>query len=209
MTYLQTLMQLYAWIFHPFPFLFATSLIIIHREWKSESGPKNKLYKRMAAFTVITALSVIPVVLYALWSGRGIALIHSNGWTSDVLTGIGLSISSMFTIYVWRKNEWGALMPKAILTILAVMTPYLVVSHFWNISGHVTFTMLPSLFLTLLDRKFWPLLIVPSLMIFNRPYLGAHTLEQAVAGYMLTLVLVPLTFTLTEAFLKIRTENKK
>jgi uncharacterized membrane protein len=58
----------------------------------------------------------------------------------------------------------------------------------WNISGHVLFTLVPTLYLSLVDRRYLPLLVIPLVMIPNRPMVSRHTLEQSFGSVALGVV---------------------
>ena len=68
--------------------------------------------------------------------------------------------------------------------------PYVLLSPFWNLSGHVLLSVMPTLYLVLVDRKFWPLLAVPAVMVPNRVIVEAHTWEQAVGAFFIAAVVV-------------------
>ena len=49
---------------------------------------------------------------------------------------------------------------------------------------------MPVLYLTLIDRRFWPSLVIPVAMVPNRIYLSAHTWAQSVGGFLVAPVVV-------------------
>jgi hypothetical protein len=95
-----------------------------------------------------------------------------------------------------RSCHWRSIIPLGVVAILVTVVPYALISLAWNISGHVVFTLVPTLYLTLVDRRFAPLLVVPIIMVPNRPIVEMHTWPQAIAGFLLGLAGVAVTMTL-------------
>ncbi|RCV65191.1 Membrane-associated phospholipid phosphatase, partial [Methanophagales archaeon] len=69
--------------------------------------------------------------------------------------------------------------------LITVSVPFMIISYFWNISGHVTFTAAPVTYLVLLDRRLALLYLIPVIMVFNRPLVDAHDILQSAAGFIL------------------------
>ncbi|MDY6778441.1 MAG: hypothetical protein SVU32_07260 [Candidatus Nanohaloarchaea archaeon] len=86
---------------------------------------------------------------------------------------------------LWTWQDWDRPVTRYASYLGLLSAPYLLISPFWNISGHVTFTAGPSLFLTWYDRRMAPLLIIPLIMVVNRPFLNAHTWLQSIGGLLL------------------------
>jgi len=102
----------------------------------------------------------------------------------------GLMLGLALSIALWKKFKFGTEFLDAALGLLVVSLPFAVISYFWNISGHVTFTAAPVTYLVLLDRRLLLLYAIPVVMVFNRPYVGAHTPLQAISGFILGTVLM-------------------
>lgn len=49
---------------------------------------------------------------------------------------------------------------------------------------------MPALYLTLIDRRFWPLLAVPIVMVPNRVFLNAHTWAQSIDGFLIAAAII-------------------
>lgn len=196
---LTVFMKYYAIVFHPLAFLFAVSLLIIRYEGNRQDVDWPSLWTRVLTFVGITTLALIPDVIYVLFFTPGTNMILlGNSWQIDFLTGLSLFIAASIAYYTWHINRWGPVFEGAVVILAVVAVPHVLISPFWNFSGHVAFSMMPALYVTLVDRKFWPLLIVPTLMVANRPLLGAHTWSQSVAAYIVAGVLTYATYELID-----------
>ncbi|MFC7196050.1 phosphatase PAP2 family protein [Halosimplex aquaticum] len=83
----------------------------------------------------------------------------------------------------------GEIIPDAMVTLAVVIAPYALLSPFWDISGHVLIALAPLLYLSLLDRRYVPLLAIPVLMVPNRVAVNAHTWAQSIAGFVVAAVI--------------------
>jgi hypothetical protein len=92
-----------------------------------------------------------------------------------------------------RSCHWRSIIPLGVVAILVTVVPYALISLAWNISGHVVFTLVPTLYLTLVDRRFAPLLLILSIMVPNRPIVEMHPWPQAIAGFLLGLACIAVT----------------
>lgn len=101
-----------------------------------------------------------------------------------MILGLALSIA------LWKKFKFGKEFLDGAFGLLAVSLPFAAISYFWNISGHVTYTAAPVTYLVLLDRRLLLLYAIPVVMVFNRPYVGAHTPLQAISGFIMGTVLM-------------------
>ena len=184
-------MHLYPYVFHPTVTLGGGLLLLIHREWALQGADRAELRRRVGAFLVAGLLALLPTAAYALVSGKGpMKIMEGNAWQVDALIAGGIAITAAVVWYLWRRFEWGTLVPGAVQALVLVTVPYVALSPFWNVSGHVIFALMPTLYLALVARRFWPLLTVPIVMVPNRPYLGAHTWAQAVGGFLVAAAVV-------------------
>ena len=184
MSLLSQAMQYYPYVFHPITVLGVSILVLIHHEWARQGAPRGALRRRIAAFLGAGVLALIPTIAFFLVTGAGIfQATQGNSWQMDALVASGLFVASAVTWAVWRRYEWGPLVPEMMVALAAVTVPYMALSPFWNVSGHVIIALMPTLYLTLVDRKFWPLLAVPVVMVPNRIYLEAHTWAQSLGGF--------------------------
>ena len=157
MNLLTEFMEVYRHAFHPLVVLVGCSLLLVYDAWSANPDPSGSLRTRIATALGIEALAVAPVPLYLFVTGRSVAsLTLGNDWRSDLLTGGSLFVASALLWYVWRAKDWGSEMRGASRTILVVTVPYVLLSLVWNVSGHVTFTLVPTLYLALVDRRYCP-----------------------------------------------------
>jgi membrane-associated phospholipid phosphatase len=185
MSALSQAMEYYPYVFHPITVLGAGILLLVHYEWARQDADRSALWRHVGGFLGAGALALVPTVAYFLVTGADpVQSTIGNSWAMDALVASGLFIAAAATWYLWRRFEWGDLVPGAMVTLAVVTVPYAVLSPLWNVSGHVIVSLMPTLYLALVDRKFWPLLVVPVVMVWNRIYLGAHTPAQAVAGFL-------------------------
>lgn len=184
-------MQYYPYVVHPITVLGSGILLLVYYEWRRDDTDRATLWRRVGGFLGAGILGLVPTVAYFLLQGGGIVQsTQGNSWQMDALVGGGILIAAAVTWTLWRRFEWGRLVPNALEVLVAVTVPYLLLSPVWNISGHVTLALMPTLYLTLVDERFWPSLVFPVVMVFNRVYLNAHTWAQSVGGFLLTAVLV-------------------
>lgn len=186
-----TAMQYFPYVVHPITVLGIGILVLIQHEWVHQSADRATLWRRVGAFLAAGLAALVPTAAYFLLTGANpIEATQGNRWLMDALVASGLFIASGITWYLWRRFEWGPLVPGAMEAIAAVTIPYIGLSPLWNVSGHVMIALVPTLYLTLVDRKFWPLLVLPVIMVYNRVYLDAHTWAQSVGGFLIAAVIV-------------------
>jgi hypothetical protein len=145
------------------------------------------------ALLLVGTLSLLPTFAYMRLTGQGpVETMQGNAWQVDFLVGGGMALVAAVLWLLWRRGDWGTVVPGAMEALVAVTVPYVALSPFWNVSGHVIFSVMSTLYLVLVDRRFWPLLLVPAVMVPNRVYLDAHTWAQAIGALLMTSGLVVL-----------------
>ncbi len=188
---LTLVMEYYPYVAHPITVLGVGILILIHYEWDDQTAELSALKRRIGGFLGAGVVGLVPTATYFLLSGANpMQATKGNSWQMDALVASGILLVAGITWGLWQRYEWGRLVPKAMLTLAAVTVPYVAISVIWNISGHVILALMPTLYLTLVDEKFWPLLVVPLVMVPNRVFLDAHTWAQSVGGFLLTTAIV-------------------
>jgi len=191
MSWLRTSMEAFPYVFHPITVLGIGILTLVYFEWDGQDADRPSLWRRIGGFLGAGLLSLTPTALYALYSGAElVALTKGNAWQVDALVASGLLVVAGVTWWLWHRFEWGALVPDAMEVLAAITVPYIALSPFWNVSGHVIIALMPALFLTLVERRFWPTLVVPLVMIPNRVYLDAHTWAQSIGGFLIGVAVV-------------------
>jgi membrane-associated phospholipid phosphatase len=184
-------MAYYPYVFHPITVLGVGILLLVHYEWSRESASRSALWHRIGAFLGAGLLALTPTVAYFAATGANpVESTVGNSLVMDALVGGGIFIACTVTWYLWQRFDWGDLVPGMMVAVAVTTVPYAALSAVWNISGHVIISLTPALYLTLVDRKFWPLLIVPVVMIPNRIVLDAHTWTQSIAGFVVAAAIV-------------------
>ncbi|NHN59399.1 MULTISPECIES: phosphoesterase [Halorussus] len=188
---LDTAMELYPYVFHPAVMVGVGALVTIHHEWALQDADRSALWRRFAAFLGAGVLSLVPTLAYVLVTGQGLYQVtKGNAWQVDALVAGGVLFTAATTWLVWRRYDWGALVPGYLQALVVATIPYVALSPFWNFSGHVTMALMPTLYLTLVDRRFWPTLAIPVVMVPNRVYLDAHDWPQSVGAFLIIAALV-------------------
>lgn len=195
MSALDTAMRLYPYVFHPAVMVGAGALVLIHYEWTRQGADRSAPRHRLVAFLGAGALSLVPTLAYAAATGQSLgAVTEGNVWQVDALVAGGVFFTAGASWYLWHRYDWGSLVPGYLEALVAATVPYIALSPFWNFSGHVTMALMPTLYLTLVDRRFWPTLAVPVVMIPNRVYLGAHDWAQCVGAFAVVAAIVAAVF---------------
>lgn len=188
---LASAMRYYPYIVHPITVLGVGIVVLIHHEWAQQDVPRAALWRRIGLFLATGLLALLPTGAYFLIRGvNPIAATQGNSWQMDALVASGLFIVAALMWVLWRRFDSGPLVPGAMQTLIAVTVPYIALSPIWNVSGHVIIALMPTLYLTLLDRTFWPTLLIPIVMVWNRIYLNAHTWAQSIGGLLIATAIV-------------------
>lgn len=188
---LRTAMEVFPYVFHPITVVGVGIIVLIYLEWDGQDADRSMLWRRVGGFLGAGVLSLSPTAAYSLYAGSGLfELTKGNAWQVDALVASGLIIAAGVSWWLWHRYGWGSLIPDAMEVLVAVTVPYILLSPFWNVSGHVILALMPALFLTLVDRRFWPALAIPLVMVPNRVYLDAHTWAQSVGGLLIAVTVV-------------------
>ncbi|WP_135305457.1 phosphatase PAP2 family protein [Haloarcula amylovorans] len=191
MSLLSQAMTYYPYVFHPITVLGVGILVLIHHEWTRQDGDQSVLWRRVGGFLGVGLLALIPTVAYfGITGANPIQSTMGNSWRMDALVAVGLFIAGVGMWYLWRHFDWGQLIPGAMVVLIAVTIPYIALSPFWNVSGHVIISLMPALYLALVDRKFWPFLAIPIVMVYNRIFLDAHTWAQSIGGFVIAAAII-------------------
>ncbi|WP_327050910.1 phosphoesterase [Halomicrococcus gelatinilyticus] len=184
-------MQWYPYVVHPITVLGVGILVLIRYEWGRQAVDSSAFWHRIGGFLVAGAFALLPTVVYFLTRDVSVvAATKGNAWEVDALVAGGVFLAAVVNWVLWRHYRWGRLVPDAMQALAAVTVPYALLSPFWNVSGHVTIALMPTLYLTLLDRRFWPTLLLPVVMVPNRVFLNAHTWAQSVGAFVVTAAVV-------------------
>lgn len=177
------IMLFYKDAFDPKYFLFLSFILIVFYDWKNQTKEIKYFFERIAVISIsyIVALIIIDLIMMQI-VGRSSSYPQ---YLEDYSNLAGLMLGLALSIALWKKFKFGKEFLHAAFGLLAVSIPFAVISYFWNISGHVTYTAAPVTYLVLLDRRLLLLYAIPVVMVFNRPYVGAHTPLQSISGFIL------------------------
>lgn len=177
------IMLFYKDAFDPRYFLFLSFILIIIYDWKNQTKEIKYFFERIAVISIsyIVALTIVDLIMMQI-VGRSLSYPQ---YLEDYSNLAGLMLGLALSIALWKKFKFGKEFLHAAFGLLAVSIPFAVISYFWNISGHVTYTAAPVTYLVLLDRRLLLLYAIPIVMVFNRPYVGAHTPLQSISGFIL------------------------
>jgi hypothetical protein len=190
-------MQYFPFVFHPVVLVGGGFLLVVHTEWRRQDVSRDNLRKRLGVFAVAGVLSVLPAAAYMLVTGQGpMETMQGNAWQVDAIVASGLAVVAGAMWVVWNRYEWGHLVPRGAVALAAVTVPYVGLSPFWNVSGHVILAVVSILSVVLVERRFWPLLAVPAVMVVNRPYVDAHTWAQSTGALLIATAIVVAVFRL-------------
>lgn len=191
MSLLSQAMAYYPFVFHPATMVGGGLLILIYVEWRREGADRGGLRRRLGALLAAGAVSLLPSLAYMVITGKGpMETMQGNVWQVDLLVAGGIFFVSGTMWLLWRRFDWGDVVPGAMEALAAVTVPYIALSPLWNVSGHVILAVTSTLYLALVDRRFWPLLAIPIVMVPNRIYVDAHTWTQSVGAFLLASVIV-------------------
>jgi len=173
------LMLWYQNVFSPVNYLlFAAAIVVLFDWWRAYSS----LFARFA--TIFIAW----VVGRAIYQCYYVFTPQAPQWVEDAFAVAGLIVGIAIVLIVWKVKRYGKEMIGGIIAAIVVTVPYMLISPFWNISGHVAYTMAPTVYLMGLNRKLAVLLPIPLLMVVNRPIVGAHTWAESIGGLLLGLL---------------------
>lgn len=187
-TPIEQFMHAFDVVFHPLSVAVGAVLILVVYEWRRNSDDPVQLGKRLGVLVVVIAAGRLPELAYILYLPIGFEKATTNPpWYVDVVTVLGFGLTAAGLWAVWRYLDWGRILPGGAVVIIATLAPYGAIAPFWDISGHVTFNTAVAVYLTAVDRRFAPAFLVAMVTIVNRPFVGAHTWLQSIAGFVLGL----------------------
>jgi hypothetical protein len=191
MSALDTAMELYPYVFHPAVMVGGGALALIYYEWARRDADRSALVRRLGAFLGAGVCSLVPTGAYVLATGQGLYQVtKGNAWQVDALVAGAVFFVAGVTWLCWHYFDWGSLLPGYMEALVAATVPYIALSPFWNFSGHVTMAVMPTLYLTLVDRRFWPTLLIPVVMVPNRVYLEAHDWSESIVAFLVVAAVV-------------------
>jgi hypothetical protein len=175
-------MLFYQDVFNPKYFLLLSAILIVFYDWKNSSHTVIHFFGRLVVILIcyIAGFKIMDLLVQQLVEHSS----NSPQYFEDFSAIAGMTIGLTLCIVLWRKLGYGRELIYGAIGLIAVSVPYTIISYFWNISGHVTFTAAPVTYLVALDRRLAPLYVIPAIMVLNRPLVGAHDTLQSVAGFI-------------------------
>ena len=177
--------RLYSDVFTPELFVLYCGLLLIGYEWH---GRADRSLPGLGVRLGVLALGwAIGLVIY---EGVPLLLATVPEWGPDATGSVGLAVGVGVIWLGWRVWAWGEYVPVFSALLVGVTVPHLLITPLWDISTHVLYAVVPAGYLLSVDRRFAPLAIVALGMVVARPWAGAHTWLQSVAGLLLGVVFV-------------------
>lgn len=177
--------QLFSDAFSPEYFVLACTLVLLGTELR----PDHRTRRR----TLLARLGVVGVAwgcAFAIYRSTPLFFEQVPTWGTDLIGGLGLAFGFLLIRSAWRARGWGPLVPEFSVLLLSITLVHSVVTPFWDISSHVLYTTVSAGYLSVVERRFGPLLIVPVGMVASRPLVGAHTWLQSVTGFVVAALFV-------------------
>ena len=169
-------MEIYDDVFSPVYFLMLCALIVVYYDSKKTGRLPQALAVTFGAYLIAYAT-------YSVWY----FIQPAPQWIEDSLAVSGLFLTIMVAMVALIKGIYDGVVLDGIYMLIALSIPYVIISPFWNISGHVAYTTAPVLYLIRLDKRWWPLMVIPLIMVVNRPIVNAHTIAESIGGFVLAL----------------------
>ncbi len=172
----------YSEMFAPELFVLLCSLLVVGYEWRTSSeGSLGGLSKRVIVVACGWGIA------FAIYQGVPRVVGTLPEWGTNATGSAGLAIGILVIWFGWRIWDWGSTVPEFALLLVGVTVPHLLITPFWDISSHVLYAMTPAGYLSLVDRRFVPLIVVALGMVVARPLAEAHTWLQSIGGLVLAL----------------------
>jgi len=172
--------QLYSDVFTPELFVLLCGLCLIGYEWH---GHADRSLAGICARVSVLALGWAAGL--AIYEGVPLLFETTPTWTPDATGSAGLGVGVVVIWLGWRVWGWGEYVPVFSALLVGVTGPHLLITPFWDISTHVLYAVVPAGYLLSVDRRFAPLAAIAVGMVFARPWAGAHTWPQSIAGLLL------------------------
>ncbi|WP_336135379.1 hypothetical protein [Natronomonas amylolytica] len=175
----------YSEVFAPEFFVLICSLLVISYEWRADSA---RSFTGLGGRVGVLGLGW--VVAFAIYQGVPRILGDLPEWGMDFTGSAGLGVGILLIWFVWRRRDWGDLVPAFSLLLVAVTVPHLLITPVWDVSSHVIYAVVPAGYLLVVDTRFTPVAFIAVGMVVARPLAGAHTWLQSIVGLLLSVVVL-------------------
>lgn len=181
-------MLIYEFIFSPIVVVGAVLLFVSFR-----FGNKEPFKKELFLLSICLSPVLFSLISYLFFIPK-----QPDFW-DDII----LSCSFVFSYGIIRhiKRQINVEVFEYLSLLFLASIPFLVISPFWNISGHVLFSTIPVFFLIIKRKASLFLTLIPIIMVYNRPILNEHTWFQSVFTFFFSILLISIWF------IKIRKTN--
>lgn len=176
----ESVARTYSAVFAPEYFVLVCAVALIVYEWRA---PVDRRHRQLASRFGVLVFGW--VVAFAIYESAPAVFPASVTWRTDFMGSLGLAVGVLLIWAAWRRWEWGEEVPEFCAMLVGLTAVHLAITPFWDVSSHVAYAVAPAGFLAAVDRRFFPLLIVPVGMVFARPLAGAHTWLQSIGGVVL------------------------
>ncbi|PTD93588.1 hypothetical protein C9439_05910 [archaeon SCG-AAA382B04] len=175
------IMKIYETIFSP---IFVSGSILLYISFK------NNGFNRFKEEFKILLISFLPVLMSLILY---LYLVPKN---PEFLKDVVVASSFLFSFGIVKTGYYEERLSKEVFDYLLIIfiasVPFVLISPFWNISGHVLFSTVPIFYLVLRKRGSFLLIIIPFIMVYNRPFLNEHTWFQSIFTLLFSLLIVGL-----------------
>lgn len=153
-----------------------------------------ELQRREWSWTGLTGRGVVIVVSYmlafAVYQGVPSVISVQVPGGDDFFASTGLITGFAVIWFAWVRRSWGELIPMYSAVIVATSVVHLVVVPLWDVSSHVVYAAVSAGFLTVADRRFAVVLLVPLGLVWSRVAVEAHSMMESVGGVVFAAVIV-------------------
>lgn len=182
--------ELISTVFAPELFVLVATLGVVGLEVRHDGRGKRALAVRTVAVVAAWTLALV------VYQGGQTAIPTPVPGGEDFFASVGLIVGFGVIWLVWRRRGWEeSVQAYAVLLVGTSMVHGLVVP-LWNVSSHVLYATVPSVYLSTLDRRFAVLLVVPLALVWSRVALNTHTVAES-AGALVVGVAIGIATTAT------------
>lgn len=177
-----TAAAVYSTVFAPELFVLLATLLLVGYEWRTSGWTARTVAVRLGAVVVAWALAL------AVYQGGPSLVSGPVPGGEDLYASAGLVAGFAVIWLVWSRQSVASAGPRYCLVLVATSVIHAAVVPVWNVSSHVLYAVVPTVYLATVDRRFAVLFVVPLGMVWSRVSVAAHSLPEAVAGLGLGLL---------------------
>jgi hypothetical protein len=175
-------------VFAPELFVLYTTMLLAGFEGRHTEWTLTGLASRVG--TVVTAF----LVAFIVYEGGAASYATVVPGGEDFVASIGLILGFLLIVIVWHYRRWGAIIPFYAAILIGTSVVHILVVPFWDVSSHVVYASVSAGYVTVVDRRFAVIFLVPLALAWSRVAVSAHTMTEAVGGLIGGLFLVGVVF---------------